>query len=604
MESATGQNNSEKNNLGKVWVKEGKIFVKNPGENGKLPTLTPCNGIELLINGTKIEEKTTVSEKDIIELKTETREEEKGMYQLKISSSGLEAVLEMKTSIINRQYVQDNEPVNDLMLRLSSESEEVCPFTLADIMQEISKKNINYGVKHNVVHDLLAKPESGTYVIAEGDPPGTTVDEKVELTFQKKSDGEKADQKIDDSKVNFRDMVEILSVDPGTLLAVKHPGVQGTIGKKVTGDIIAPAKPQVWEFSAGKGAEVTSDGSKVTAKISGSPVVKRLGNKYIIDVNPVLQKRGDVDISSGNIRFKGDIVIQGTVREGMSVQASGKVDIHGMVYEANISALDGISVKQNLTGSNLVAGGNNTFYHNFFKILNPIHSDLTEICKLLPGLAQHPQLKGVKTGQLVQVLIDKKYSRVPNLINELFKFTGDNSLGLPQEITELMVDIGRYLRGLNLLKIESPDCLQSILQKMDAAHEVINSMAQKKAGVSFAYAVNSKIEASGDVKVSGRGCINTSIRAGGNVNVVGVFRGGEITAGGDVIINEAGSELGAKTLIRTDEKRKVYINKANEGVRIQIGDRQISFPSMQSNIKAELNKDGAMSVSKNKRIAK
>ncbi|MDF9408032.1 FapA family protein [Pelotomaculum isophthalicicum JI] len=604
MESDTGQNNRDKNNLGKVWVKDGKIFVKNPGENGNFPTITPCNGIELLINGIKIEEKTTVSEKDIIELKAVTSEEEekKGTYQVKLTSGGLSAVLEMKTSIINRQYAQDSDPESNLVLELSSNLEDACPFTLADIMQELAKKNINYGIKHDVIQDILAKPESGQYVIAEGDPPGNTIDEQVELTVKKKSDDEKV--KDDDKKVNFRDMVEILSVDPGTLLAVKHPGVQGTPGKKVTGDIIAPAQPIVCELTAGKGAEVSSDGSKVIAKISGSPVMKKIGNKYAIDVDPVLQKKGDVDISSGNIRFKGSVVVQGTVCEGMSVQASEKVDIHGMVFEANITAQGGVNVKQNITGSNLIAGSNKSFYKDFFRMLDPIQSDLSEIAKLVPGLANHPQLKDVKTGQLIQVLIDKKYSRVPNLINELIKFAGENSFSLPHEITELMVDIGRYLRGLNLLKLESLDCLRSILLKMDEAHKLIENMARNKADISFAYAVNSKIEASGDVKVSGRGCINTTIRAGGNVNIAGVFRGGEILANGDVIINEAGSELGAKTVIRTGEKRKVFINKVNEGVRIQIGDRQLNFTSIQNNVKAELDKDGAMSVSTNRRIAK
>jgi len=599
MEPDNGQNNSEKNSPGEVWVKNGKVCVKDPAGGGNFPTITPCNGLELLINGVKVEEKTAVSEKDVIEIITETKEEDKGTYQVKVAPGGLSALLDIKTGTVLRQYVQDSEPEHNLVLELSSCVDNSCPFTITEIMQEIAKKNINYGIKHDVIYDIMANPEDGQYIIAEGDPPGDTIDDQVEITIRKKSnDYEVSDE---DKKINFRDMVEIISVEPGTLLAVKHPGVQGSMGRKVTGDIIPPAKPLTCELSAGKGAEVTSDGNKVLAKISGSPVVKKLGNRYVIDVNPVLQKKGDVDISSGNIRFKGDVVVQGNVCEGMSVQASGKIDIHGMVFEANISAHEGVNVKQNITGSNLVAGSNISFYKNFFKILDPIHSDLSEVAKLVPGLTQHPQLKDVKTGQLIQVLIDKKYSRVPTLINELIKFADDHSFSLPNEITELMVTIGKNLRGLNLLKLDSLDNFQNILLKMGEAHKVMERMTRNKANVSFAYAVNSKIEATGDVKVSGRGCINTIIHAGGNVNIVGVFRGGEIIAGGDIILNEAGSELGAKTIIRTTgEKRKIYINKANEGVRIQIGGRQVNITSLQSNIKAELNRDGAMVINTSK----
>jgi len=599
MEHDIGQNNREKNSPGEVWVKEGKVFVKDPAGGGNFPTITPCSGLELLINGIKVEEKTTVSEKDIIEIITETREEEKGTYRIKVAPGGLSASLEIKTGTVFRHYVQDSEPENNLVLKLSSSVDYTCPFTFTEIMQEIAKENINYGIKHDVIYNIIEKPEDGEYIIAEGEPPGETIDERVELIFQEKLDEKKADQ---NKKVDFRDMVEILSVEPNTLLAVKHPGVQGNMGRNVMNDIIPPAKPQVYELVAGKGAEISSDGNKALSKIGGSPVVKKLGNRYIIDVNPVLQRKGDVDISSGNIRFKGDVVVHGNVCEGMSVQAAGKININGMVFTANVASQGNLIVKQNITGSKLVAGGDKTFYNNFFKALAPIRSDLSEIAKLVPGLAQHPQLKNVKTGQIIQVLIDKKYSRLPNLINELIKFAGENSFILPNEISQLLENIENNLRGLNILKLDSLENLHNLLLKMDESHKVMESMAQNKANVSFGYAVNSKIEASGDVKVNGRGCINTTIHAGGNVSIIGVFRGGKIVAGGDIILNEAGSELGAKTYVKTDGKRKVFIRKAYEGVRIQIGDRLVNITSTQSNIIAELDRDGMMAINTSKSL--
>jgi len=96
--------------------------------------------------------------------------------------------------------------------------------------------------------------------------------------------------------------------------------------------------------------------------------------------------------------------------------------------------------------------------------------------------------------------------------------------------------------------------------------------------------------------VVGRGYINTSIRAGGNVNIKGVFRGGEIIAGGDIFLNEAGSEMGARTFVKTAEERKVYVKKAFVGIQIQVGDRLVSITSQRNNIKAELDEDGALLV--------
>ncbi|OPY58507.1 MAG: hypothetical protein A4E55_00856 [Pelotomaculum sp. PtaU1.Bin035] len=576
-----------------MWVKEGKVFVKDPAEGGKFPTITPCPGLDLFINGNKVEGKTIVSEKDIIEIITITNEEP-GIYKINVVPGGLLATLELKTGTSLRQYIRNSNPENNMVLNFENQVEKTCPCSLDEIMQEMARKNITYGIKHDVIRNVLAKPADGLYIIAEGEAPGNTVDERIELVFQKGPEERRV--RNDDKKVNFRDMVEIMSVEPGTLLAVKHMGIQGDMGRKVTGDIIPPVKPQIYELTAGKGVEISSCGNKAIAKIGGSPIVKKQGNRYYIDVNPVLQKKGDVDISSGNIRFKGDVVVHGDVCEGMSVQAAGKINIHGMIFSANIAAQGGISVRQNITGSNMIAGGDSTFYKNIFKILDAIYSDLSDITKMVPGLAQHPKMKGIKTGQLIQVLIDKKFPRIPNLMKELIKYADKHSFILPREIAQLLEKVEKNLRGLNLLKLESLEDLHILLLEIKEAQKTMESMARNKADISFGYAVNSKIEATGNVKVDGRGCINTTIRAGGNVHIKGVFRGGEVTARGDIILNEAGTELGAKTFIRTDEGRKVFITKAHEGVRIQVGDRQVNITSTQNNIKAELDDNGAMKI--------
>jgi len=589
---AKGDKSGLRNSSGKAWVKGGKIFVKDPAEGGNPPTITPCDGLELYINGNKVEEKTIVCEKDVIEIKTVTSKDP-GKYQVRIAPGGLSAVLELKAGTILEQYILDSDPENDLLLKPVVHVQKFCPFNLTEIMQEMAKKNINYGIKHDVIQDILAKPEDGLYVIAAGDPPGNTTDEWVELTFQNKPEGQKVS---DDKKINFRDMIEIISVEPGALLAVKHLGVQGNAGRKVTGDLIPPAKPKACELAVGKGAEISSDGCKVLAKIGGSPLVKKQGNRYFFDINPVLHKKGDVDISSGNIRFKGDVVVHGDVCEGMSVQAAGTITILGMVFGANIVAQGDINARRNITGSNLIAGGNNVLLKSFFKILETIHSCFAEIAKLVPDLARHPRLQGVNTGQLIQVLIDKKYTRVPGLLNELFKHAEEHSFILPREIEQLLESIEKNLRGLNLLKLESLDNLLNLLLEIKETQKIIERMVRGKSDISFGYAVNSQIEATGNVKVKGRGCINTTIRAGGNVNISGVFRGGEIIACGDITINEAGSELGAKTLIKTGKGRKISIKSAYEGVRIQIGDRQVNLTSMQSNIIAELDDNGSLAI--------
>ncbi len=57
--------------------------------------------------------------------------------------------------------------------------------------------------------------------------------------------------------------------------------------------------------------------------MEGKPCVK----SNIFYVYQVHEVKGDVDISTGNITFVGDVVVQGSVKEGMKVEAGNSVEI-------------------------------------------------------------------------------------------------------------------------------------------------------------------------------------------------------------------------------------------------------------------------------------
>lgn len=593
-DNSSMENDSLDLGLGGVWVKDGIVFVKDPSVDVGILAITPCEGVELVINGEAATGRTKVSEKDKIVLKPLTVEDP-GSYKITVAPDCLSASLEVKMSTVTGYSVLDAGPEISLNLRAEARVEKKCPFTLAEILHGLSGKNITFGIKHSEINAVLAGKEDSRLLIAEGEAPGETVNDRVELKFNAGQE----EQRINDTgqKVNFRDLVEILSVEPGTLLAEKFVGVQGKPGRKVNGNMIFPPKPVACDIIAGKGVEVTPDGSKVISKISGRPIAKKLGRGYVIDVDPVLHKKGDIDIQSGNIRFKGDVVVHGNVCEGMTVQAAGRINVLGMIFGSQIAAQGDIAAVQNITGSTLVAGGNNSFFKVFYKHLDALQSDLKEVGSMLAKMDEQAKSKNIKTGQLVQLLIDKKYARVPNLITEIIKISGQNTFIIPRDMIDLLGMIEKNLSGLNVLKIESPEEFNNIINEIKNVQKTIENMAQNKANITFAYSVNSKFEASGDVKVEGGGCINTNINAGGNVTVKGVFRGGEIQAGGNIILNEAGSEMGAKTLIKTESGRKVMIRKANEGVRIQIGGRMASITETQNNIKAELDDVGTLVIS-------
>ncbi|MDD4335077.1 MAG: FapA family protein, partial [Desulfotomaculaceae bacterium] len=311
-------NNNQVLGPGGVWVKGGKVYVKDLDADSGILTVTPCEGVELVINGEVATGRTIVREKDEIVLNPLVVEEP-GSYGINVAPDCLSVKLEIILGTITSYSIVDAGPEINLSLKTVTRADKKRPCAPADILQGLSEKNITYGIKHAEIKSILDREKDGCYLIAEGEAPGETVNDRVELKFNAGQDGQKISDTSD--KINFRDLGEILSVEPGILLAEKFVGHQGKPGRKVSGEMILQPKPVPCDIIAGKGVEISADRCKIISKISGRPVAKRLGKGFVIDVDPVLHKKGDVDIQSGNIRFKGDVVVHGNVCEGMTVQA-------------------------------------------------------------------------------------------------------------------------------------------------------------------------------------------------------------------------------------------------------------------------------------------
>ena len=65
---------------------------------------------------------------------------------------------------------------------------------------------------------------------------------------------------------------------------------------------------------------------------------------------PVYEIYGDVCMKTGNISFKGDVIIHGTVRTGMSIESNGTVTIDGAVEAATITAQKNILIRGGIQG--------------------------------------------------------------------------------------------------------------------------------------------------------------------------------------------------------------------------------------------------------------
>jgi uncharacterized protein (DUF342 family) len=101
-------------------------------------------------------------------------------------------------------------------------------------------------------------------------------------------------------------------------------------------------------FSANlKGAAIAPhDSNLLVAAIAGQPVQARGG----MVVEPVYTVQ-DVDTGTGNVDFDGSVVIQGDVAAGMTVRASGDIEIGGTAEAASLEAGGNIVIKGGALGN-------------------------------------------------------------------------------------------------------------------------------------------------------------------------------------------------------------------------------------------------------------
>ncbi|HWR08198.1 FapA family protein [Sporomusa sp.] len=197
------------------------------------------------------------------------------------------------------------------------------PVLIDDIMNKIKPTGIVYGIDAEAIESAIARPGS-TVVCAKGLRPIDGVNAYITYHIDLENKGRPAE--LDDGRVDFKNLNMFTTVLKDELLAEKIPPTSGTAGMDILGNEV-PAKPgRDILLPIGKNVYAV-DGLKVHAGQSGQLVV--LNNK--VNVVPVIEVKGDVDLSTGNIEFVGNVMIQGSVQTGFTVKAEGNVDIAGNV---------------------------------------------------------------------------------------------------------------------------------------------------------------------------------------------------------------------------------------------------------------------------------
>lgn len=583
---------------GAAWVKDGKVYVRNPQGDAPPATITPEAGVRLYVNGAEKHGATPVREEDEIVVTPELREEP-GRATVMVAPNKLKAFVDIRLTKRVKYNILDAGPQQDLVLETGATSEDVMPLDKEALRKLLAENNVTYGIIEEALSSLYEKPSNGRFLIAEGVSPEPPIDEKVEIHFSLAEEGKPMIS--ENGTADYRDLGRFSSVEVGALLATKHPGVPGKPGYRVNGEEIHPIPPKTVELEAGHGAALSADGKSVTAAISGRPLSRQSGSRCILFVDPQLTIKGDVNLTTGNINFRGCVKISGNVHEAMKVEAAGDVSIGGEVAEAVIDARGSVNARS-IISSSIRAGGQGVYYEKLKGPVTELVQLLVQAVKSVGPLIEHAAARNQRLtpAAALLLLIDQRFQRIPHVTKELaqiVEMAPQFKIKLPSEFKDTVWSLKEMFLKLGIATYGNLEPVKDALENLSAMQSEISKLiSSAHAKVIAQYVLNSDIEATGDIYITGQGAFNSNLVSGGKVKIDGIFRGGEIDAQDNVYIGKAGSDIGVKTIVKAARGKSITIKKAYPGVLLYIGKQIAEIAKPQREIHTSMDSEGRIDL--------
>ena len=577
---------------GLIWVEGGKIRIKNPGPGGTPATVQPCPGVEVLISGRKISGPEAVVDTTPIQVHFPD-EQPTVSYTVQIAQGGLEASVSIQQRDGVSHSLKDVPPSSSLVIQYLRSPIPAVP-SLERLLDALSQKGVRFGIDKSACQEACAHPERTPLVVARGQPPIPGKDGEIQFMVQMQR---VVDLPPDELRIDFREVVKMPDVKIGQVIALKKDPVPGSPGTSVTGATIQPPRPKDPRFRPGKGVEFRQDHSGITAavaEISGCPVFDE--GSGVISVEPVLTYRGDVDLSSGNLRSSGSITIMGSVTEDMKVECEGSQEISGTVTGAMLKAWGSIRIRGNVFQSTIAAGKDSSWVRNMDSLIARIEEAVEAIVVLESEVSAVTErlAKGEEIDQASSAVLDKDLhlERFRSLVVGLSALYKENLKLFPREVQEQISATRDTLsgRGVGMFEIA-----KTIGAQLTGARKYIDEELMKgKSDVAFPYAQSSRIEASRDIMVTGQGAFYCTMIAGRAISVTGspgLIRGGEARARDLIQVNAAGAQGAAPTLLSVSGSGKIQAKVVYPNTTISVGRLSFRTENTMESVKAAMKDD-------------
>lgn len=217
--------------------------------------------------------------------------------------------------------------------------------TRDDVRLALRAVSVVSGIQQDLIERCVREASGESTLVAKGTPAQNGEPARFESRVRRASG---AHPKLkSDGRVDLRELGTFVTVKVGDVLMVKVPPTPGVPGTNIHGQVLPVVPGADADFAEDlEGVQRhPRDRNTLIAAVAGRPII--FENGVSVDTNLEIK---NVDISTGNLHFAGDVTIRGDVRAGCCVVATGSVTVGGTVEAATVEAGGDIIVELGAIG--------------------------------------------------------------------------------------------------------------------------------------------------------------------------------------------------------------------------------------------------------------
>jgi len=225
-----------------------------------------------------------------------------------------------------------------------------------DVIRKLEKYSVKFGIDSDAINRYLSERSYCTdYIVAQAQMPVEGRDASIKYCFN--TDTGTKPKLNEDGSVDFHQLNTLSVVEKDQVLAILTPSIAGEAGCDVIGRPIKPKKVIIKFLKQSKNTHISANGCELISNVNGHAVITD-GQVFVYDIYSV---PNNVDVSTGDIDYNGNVEIEGNVNAGYKVRATGDIVVNGIVEGAELYAGGQIILKRGIQGMGrgvLSAGSN------------------------------------------------------------------------------------------------------------------------------------------------------------------------------------------------------------------------------------------------------